>query len=243
MYSHDPQPPGRPRLHGRRRPRGDRRHRRPLAEPGPGGGRPHARRSAPSARRRPLRDGIRREALHREPVLRPLRLAAWHEPGSAAGARGEDGDQPRPRRGPDRDGGDERDGRRLHGPGPGDGPLRPLQARPHAGDRGQGGRVQPRRRHRVRLQAGDDTADGDRVPRRGHAAVRPEGARRGRGLEPHPRRGPVQEERRPDGAGREGAARLHLLDGGGPEPARRDADLGSRARGLRRTARRSACPR
>ena len=76
------------------------------------------------------------------------------QPGCAAGARGEDRDQPRPRRRPDRDRGDERDRRRLPGRRPGDGPLRPVQARAHAGDRGQGGRVQPRRRHRVRLQAG-----------------------------------------------------------------------------------------
>ena len=89
-----------------------------------------------AARRRPLRDGLRRQALHGEPVLRAVRHAARHAPGRPPRARGEDGDQPRARRRPDRDRGHERHGRGLPGARPGHGPLRPLQARPHAGDRG-----------------------------------------------------------------------------------------------------------
>ena len=69
------------------------------------GRRPDAGGGARPARRRPLRDGLRREALHREPVLRPLRLRARHAAGGAARARGEDRPQPRARRRPDRGGG------------------------------------------------------------------------------------------------------------------------------------------
>ena len=245
MFLHDPQPPCRPRLHGRR-------GRRVVAglgalwlEPRPGRGRPHARGGARPARRRPLRDGLRRQALHREPVLRPVRLGAGHEAGGAhASSRRRPASTPRATS--TRSSWSGTPGAAKGSPGLalalGRFDLykigRALETEGKVNGHnvaGVYGATSSRRRsaRSVALAFLDETAllFGPRAEVEAAVTSRAAG------------RDPAQEEHDAHGPRREGAARVHLLDGRRPEPARRDADLRPGARRLRRRGDDRACPR
>ena len=202
-----------------------------MAEPGARRGRAARGRGADPAGRREVRDGLRRQAFRGEPLLREVQGAAGHEARGARRARGEDGPRPGARPRSDRGRGHGRAWRRRRGRSR---PLRSLQARPRDRGQRQGAGHELRGRHGLQLLRGVEAAAVARARRRVDArpgADRPGDAGAG---EPHARRDAAQDQHRADGARREDPARLDVLDGGRPEPARVAADLDPRSRRLGR---------